>query len=89
MTIVKTFQIDMSTPLQSARGLLKMHIETLESFRGSSTKPEELKWEIRVYEFMLEDPVKRLDDWNRIRHRNAFRPLPKREVVKILGWSIP
>lgn len=58
----------------------------------TSAYPEELAWEIRLYEWILAQP----DAEEKARQYGAARsflgsgaPVPKREVVKRLGWEIP
>lgn len=85
--ITKTFDLDLNNPTNT----LKMHIEMLKMYRNTTDKPDELEWEIRLYEYMLNsaDMKKLYDDYNRIRYEDTDAPpLEKREVVERLGWVV-
>lgn len=83
----KFYDIDYTDKDGGSTSTLKMLIEQLEELRGTTKYPEELEWEIRLYQFMLKDPQKYLAEYEKTR-RTAQGFRPKREVVKILGWEI-
>lgn len=91
----REYHIDYNDPVAAAKTTLQLHIDTLVSFRHTTAHPEELEWEIRLYEYMLEDPVARLKAYQDVRYGTMdtpddwHPPLDKREVVKILGWVVP
>ncbi len=90
MKMEKIINIDFNKPPDAARKIIQIHKDTLVSLRKQTDKSEELEWEIRVYDYMLEDPILRLDQYNAIRHANrGSAPMGKREVIKKLGWVIP
>lgn len=92
--VTREYTINFGNKEEAARTTLNMHRDTLISCRGRSPHPEELEWEIRLYEFMLEDPAKRLAEYQDVRHGKMMTPddwhppKPKREVAKILGWDV-
>lgn len=86
----REYTIDFNNPEQAARTTLKMHIDTLDSFRHTTDHPAELEWEIRLYEFMLQDPVPRLKLYQEARWPELGKPpISKRAVVEKLGWVVP
>lgn len=88
---MREYNIDFGKPDEVARETLRMHIDTLKSFRGTTPHPVEMEWEIRVYEYILEDPAKRLKEYQNARYGigDGCRALiPKREAIKTLGWVI-
>ena len=84
----KTYKLNMSDPVECAEGQLKIFIDQLEECRFTTTKPDLLEWEIRLYKFMLLDPVRRLDAYHKTRKVGGAL-LDKREVVNKLGWIVP
>ncbi len=80
----------MTNRAKSAVQFIGMFIDSLVDCRGKTHYPEELEWEIRVYEFMLKDPVKRLELYQNTRMPElaGSKYLSKRETVKKLGWEI-
>lgn len=61
----------------------------LMAMRTTTTKRDELEWEIRLYDFMLLDPEARLQQYHDAREGDSTRFLiPKREVVQKLGWVV-
>jgi hypothetical protein len=90
----REYHIDYSDPVAAAKTVLQLHIDTLVSFRGTTTShPEELEWEIRLYEYMLEDPVVRLKQYQDVRYGEIepgvyTPPLSKKETVAKLGWVV-
>ena len=87
---MREYFIDFTNPDEAARQTLQMHIDTLVSLRNSTGNPEELEWEIRLYEYILQDPAKRLKAYQDARYGDDNSlPLEKRDVVKILGWIVP
>lgn len=85
----KEYDIDFSNELDAAKTMLTMFRDQLVSFRKTTDDPAELEWEIRLYDFMLEEPIKRFSQYSGARQRTGGRLLPKRQVVKKLGWVIP
>ena len=71
----------------SAREVVEVYKKQLIHFRGKTEKPEELEWEIRLYDFILEMPETRLRQYNEVRFGDGY-PKSKRITVKILGWNI-
>lgn len=95
MSNVREYHIDYSDEVGAAKTTLQLHIDTLVSFRHTTSHPEELEWEIRLYEYMLEDPVVRLKAYQDARYgateaepRWSKPPLSKRETVAVLGWVV-
>ena len=87
--MTRDYTIDYADPVQAAKITLQLHWDTLVSMRGNCTDSNELEWEIRLYEFMLEDPLKRIDAYYGVRYRDRSKPpTEKREVVKELGWDV-
>jgi hypothetical protein len=71
------------------KNTVQMHRDTLVSCRGKSEFPEELEWEIRLYDYILEDPSVRYPAYQKARYDNDNRQmLSKRDVVKKLGWVV-
>lgn len=88
--IEKEYKIDYAKPEEAAVTTLNMFKDTLVACRGKSPKPEELEWEIRLYDFMLLDPVARLEAYMKTRVPKLGKaPLAKRKVVEMLGWEVP
>lgn len=85
---MRQYNIDYSDPVAAARTTIEMFRDQLIGYRTTTSKPEELEWEIRVYEFMLEDPLTRLQAYQAARAQPGW-PKAKRAVVKELGWKIP
>lgn len=93
----REYFIDFGDPDGAALTTLNMHRDTLISCRGTQETTEaeaELEWEIRLYEFMMKDPLTRLDQYQKARWPERGEegyPFPrlKREVAKVLGWEIP
>lgn len=89
--MIREYSIDYNDKEGAARETIKMHRETLESFRPLTNKPEELEWEIRLYNFIEQDPHRRLTEYMdaRLPENSRGVPIDKREVVRILGWDVP
>lgn len=68
------------TGLQQLQGFKRM---------GCSANPEELEWEIKLYEWILGQPdaLEKASSYLRVRNAGG-RLLSKREVVEKLGWKI-
>lgn len=87
---MREYNIDYNDPVQAAITTINMHRDTLISLRKRTAKPEELEWEIRLYDYMLKEPVARLDAYYKARIPKFGKPpIEKRKVVKKLGWVIP
>lgn len=58
--------------------------------RGIALNKIDLDWEIRFYEWIIEQPDsdKKADLYLNMRHSNKHYLLTKREVVKQLGWEV-
>ena len=82
------FEIDMNDADGGASSTIKMFIAQLEGLRKTTGHPEELEWEIRLYQFMLKDPAKRLDDYGKMRRSCDDGWMPKREVARQLKWEV-
>ena len=71
---------------------LKVALEQLQDFlkAGTSKKVEELKWEILLYEWILKQENKdaMAREYMEARNNDGNELLPKRVVVKKLGWNI-
>lgn len=78
------------TPEKASISAIEIMKESLMRCRHTTKKPDELEWELRVYEFMLLNPVNRLADYMKVRNRDGGYPhlVPKRQVVQELGWEI-
>jgi hypothetical protein len=87
---MKTYSLDYDDPNAAAKVTLQIFIDQLTELRSTTSKPAELEWEIRVYHFILEDPVKRLTAYQNARRRgDGLKPYSKRDAVAKLGWVIP
>lgn len=88
---LREYSIDYSNPEEAAKTTLRMFIDQLISYRGTSPKPDELEWEIRVYEFMLNDPspATRLRQYQEARAGKYCTTSGKRDAVSALGLVIP
>lgn len=87
---IREYSIDYNNPEAAARTTINIHRDTLIYFRGTTPHQEELEWEIRLYEFMLEDPVARLKAYQDTRYdKNDMQRMSKRAVVARLGWNVP
>jgi hypothetical protein len=72
-------------------GSIRVSLEQLKSYRGKSPKPDELEWEIRLYEFILAQPDPDLAAdlyFKRRNHGHGLPPLRKRDVARKLGWEV-
>lgn len=75
-------------------GLSTIHtgLQQLKYFKkiGSSSKPKELDWEIKLYEWILAQPDAKQKSYEYLRARaiHGGSLLPKRRVIKNLGWKI-
>lgn len=90
-TIERNYKLDLKDGRQVAIECIRMMRDSLIICRGSTRKPEELEWEIRVYDFIEQDPEVRLKQYQEARC-NGGRLIPnrsKRETVALLGWVIP
>jgi hypothetical protein len=85
----RSYHIDYNNPDEAARATVQMHKDTLVSFRGTTPHPEELEWEIRLYDYILEDPLVRLKQYQDARFDKDCIPINKRKAVAKLGWTIP
>lgn len=91
---VREYTIDYRDPEEAARVTVQMYKDGLIGFRGKTPHPEELEWEIAVYDYILEDPAARLKQYQDARYPEDYfekpykAPLSKREAVKKLGWQI-
>ena len=72
-------------------GMVHVGLEQLKSYRGKAPKPDELEWEIRLYEWILKqpNPEATADAYFKARHSDACLYRSKRETVRGLGWEIP
>jgi hypothetical protein len=90
----REYHINYSDPVAAAKTVLQFHIDTLVSFRGTTAShPEELEWEIRPYEYMLEDLAVRLKQCQGVRYGEIepgvyVPPLSKKEMVAKLGCLV-
>lgn len=85
---IETYKVNLSgSPEDSARSMLQAFKQSLLNARGVDKHREELEWEIRLYDFMLEDPVARLDEYKKHRFVNGVA-VKKRDIVKMLGWNV-
>lgn len=87
--MIREHTIDMKDIESASRTSLEMMKQSLVDCRMSTSKPEELEWEIRLYDFMLLDPVKRYAAYRSARAAWPGKIVPKREVAKQLGWDVP
>lgn len=71
-----------------ARDAITAFRDQLASYRGLEHPPKDLEWEIRLYDYMLEDPEQRMREYNDVRFQPEYGIISKREVVKQLGWVI-
>lgn len=64
--------------------------EQLISYRKKTKHPEELEWEIRVYDFILTQPNPNIaaEKYFKARTTHGNFLLAKRMAVKKLGWDI-
>lgn len=87
----KEYSIDYGKPDEAARTTIQIFLDQLMAYRGVSRDPDGLEWEIRVYEYMLQDPVKRLAEYQKARMPGdgPRAPISKRKAVASLGWNIP
>lgn len=84
---LREYKLDLADPIGSAKTKIQMFRDQLIGYRGISPLPDELEWEIRLYDFMLEDPVTRLEQYNTARMvGHTLRS--KRAVAKDLGWEV-
>lgn len=69
--------------------IIGVSLDQLRGYRGVSLHPEELEWEIRLYEFILAQPDsdKAARDYFEARRRGG-RLLTKREAAQKLGWKV-
>lgn len=75
---------------------INMGLEQLKHYKeiGSSSQPEELDWEIKLYEWILSRPNPEATAYQYLEAREERidgkfeRLLEKREVVSKLGWVI-
>jgi hypothetical protein len=69
---------------------IKEFIRQLEFLRSTTGQPEELEWELRLYNWILAQPdaETKAETYLKLRTKNGFPPVPKRDVVRQLGWSI-
>lgn len=58
------------------------------SMRNTTSHREELEWEIRLYDYILEEPEIRFKQYQDARFDENDYPLDKRIVAKNLGWII-
>ena len=72
--------------LDDTASMVRMLIKQLESYRTITQHPEELEWEIRVYQYILKDPEKRLMEYGQARRSQK---VSKRMAIAKLGWDIP
>lgn len=90
---IREYNFDFNESNETIKNILKMHIETMIEFRNTTPNPDELEWEIRVYEFMLNDTdsMARYKEYQYTRYAEFPKKLPleKRETIKKLGWNIP
>jgi hypothetical protein len=87
---IRSYSIDFSKPEDAARTTVNMHRDTLISLRSRTPDPEGLEWEIRIYDYILEDPLPRYEAYSRARIPVFGKPpVNKRKVIEQLGWIIP
>jgi len=77
----------------NALKIIKMGLEQLKKFKvaRAAPNPQELDWEIRLYEWILsnpEAPERALEYQQRRLLAGPPYLVPKREVVRQLGWRI-
>lgn len=92
----RIYHIDSTNTEEAAKTTIHIHRDTLISFRDTTPHRDELEleWEIRLYDYMLEDPVKRLQEYQDARMGKMktpddwHPPKAKREVVTELGWDV-
>jgi hypothetical protein len=72
--------------LTTNRTMIEGFILQLKKYRQTTSNPEQLEWEIRLYEFMLKDPDSLLNQYMEKRYSSGT--LSKQETVKLLGWVI-
>lgn len=88
--ITRTLTVNLNDPDASAKQQVEFLRQGLIACRGKSEHPEELEWEIRLYDFILEDVPARLRQYLAARDLDdRGRKLPKRQVAKLLGWNVP
>lgn len=75
------------TQEEQAKDAIAMMRKSLVDLRSTTRFPKELEWEIRVYDYMLEDPVIRLEQYFKARWL-AEGQLAKRDAIKNLGWDV-
>jgi hypothetical protein len=86
---MRKYKIDLTADDGGAASIIRMYKDGLERMRGSTDHPDELEWEIRLYDFILEDPAPRLKAYQEARFPDDGAPIEKREVIRILGWNVP
>ncbi len=67
--------------------VVRCFIDQLKTYRGTTPNPEQLEWEIRVYEFILQDIDVRYKAYMETR-MSGHLVLTKRQVVEKLGWDV-
>lgn len=69
---------------------IEIGLDQLKGYRGTTPHPEELEWEIRLYEWILSqpNPEEKADQYGKARHPGSGAPRSKRLCVKELGWEI-
>jgi hypothetical protein len=72
-------------------GMIEVALAQLESYRATTSKPDQLDWEIRLYQFILSqsDPESAARAYLTARASGKSGQKPKRLVVQELGWKIP
>ncbi len=85
----RDYNIDFTNAEEAAKTTLQMFKDQLISYRPTTPNPELLEWEIRLYDFMLEDPVPRFEAYRRARYGKEGGMRSKHETVGALGWVIP
>lgn len=72
-------------------GMIEVALAQLESYRMTTSKPDQLDWEIRLYQYILSqpDPESAARAYLTTRASGKGGQKPKRQVVEELGWEIP
>lgn len=87
--IERKYSIDYNNPVKAAQTTIQAFIDSLTDLRAGCPNPEDLEWEIRLYQFILLDPIARLKAYQEQRFSKGYVPVKKREVVRKLGWKVP
>jgi hypothetical protein len=81
-----TIEFDLTENKDPTRQIVEGLIKQLESYRGTTSNPDDLEWEIRVYKYILESPEERWEQYSQARNWDKY--ISTRDAVKQLGWDV-